>query len=114
MPVMAIQSFASPAVDRFFREGRRLKGVGWGNVARVAARKLDMLDYAAVLTDLASPPGNRLEALKGKLAGFHSIRINDQWRGAFPPAAFRPPPGDLRDHPPGSPTRARAPHTPPA
>jgi hypothetical protein len=40
-----------------------------------------MLDYAAVLTDLASPPGNQLEALKGKLAGFHCIRINDQWRG---------------------------------
>ena len=78
MPPMAIQSFASPAVERFFREGRCLKGVGWANVARVAARKPDMLDYAAVLTDLASPPGNRPEALKGTLRGFHSIRINDQ------------------------------------
>jgi proteic killer suppression protein len=63
--------------------GRRLKGVGWANVARVAARKLDMLDYAAVRTDLASPPGNRIEALKGSLRGFHSIRINDQWRIVF-------------------------------
>ena len=42
-----------------------------------------MLDYAAALTDLASPPGNRLEALKGSLRGFHSIRINDQWRVVF-------------------------------
>jgi proteic killer suppression protein len=83
MPPMAIQSFASPAVERFFREGRRVKGAGWANVARVAARKLDMLDYAVVLTDLASPPGNRLEALKGELAGFHSMRINDQWRVVF-------------------------------
>src|SRR5206468_2302727 len=66
-----------------FSKGRLSKNVGWANVARVAARKLDMLDYAAVLTDLASPPGNRLEALKGKLAGFHSIRINDQWRVTF-------------------------------
>ena len=80
---MAIQSFASPVVERFFSEGYLAKNVGWAKVARVAARKLDMLDYAAVLNDLASPPGNRLEALKGKLAGFHSIRINDQWRVCF-------------------------------
>ena len=58
MPPMAIRSFASPALERFFREGRPLKGVGWANVAKVAARKLDMLHYAAVLTDLASPPGS--------------------------------------------------------
>jgi proteic killer suppression protein len=83
MPSMAIPSFASPAVERFFREGRRLKGVGRANVARVAARKLDMLDYAAALTDLASPPGDRLEALRGNLTGFPSIRINDQWRVVF-------------------------------
>ena len=42
-----------------------------------------MLDYAATLSDLASPPGNRLEALRGDLAGYHSIRINDQWRVVF-------------------------------
>lgn len=42
-----------------------------------------MLDYAAVLSDLRVPPGNRLEALKGNFAGFHSIRINDQWRCIF-------------------------------
>ena len=43
-------------------------------------RKLDMLDAAEVLGDLASPPGNRLEALKGDRKGQHSIRINDQFR----------------------------------
>ena len=42
-----------------------------------------MLDYAHQLDDLRAPPGNRLEALKGSLAGFHSIRINDQWRVIF-------------------------------
>lgn len=42
-----------------------------------------MLDYAEHLTDLASPPGNRLEALKGDLEGFHSIRVNRQWRIIF-------------------------------
>jgi proteic killer suppression protein len=49
----------------------------------VAARKLDMLDAAASLGDLRSPPGNRLEALKGDRAGQHSIRINDRWRICF-------------------------------
>lgn len=42
-----------------------------------------MLHYAGALFDLASPPGNRLEFLKGKRKGFHSIRINDQWRFIF-------------------------------
>ena len=42
-----------------------------------------MLDYSERLSDLASPPGNRLEALKGDRKGFHSIRINDQWRVVF-------------------------------
>ncbi len=42
-----------------------------------------MLDYAYDLKDLRSPPGNKLEALKGNLVGYHSIRINDQWRVVF-------------------------------
>ena len=39
-----------------------------------------MIEAAHSLKDLRSPPGNRLEALRGKLAGLHSIRVNDQWR----------------------------------
>lgn len=50
---------------------------------RVARRKLQYLHEAADLRDLKSPPGNRLEGLKGDLKGFHSIRINDQWRVVF-------------------------------
>jgi proteic killer suppression protein len=80
---VAIQSFASRTVERFFREGRISKRAGWAGVAKLATRKLDMLDYSEKLSDLASPPGNRLEALKGDLKGFHSIRINDQWRVVF-------------------------------
>ncbi len=45
--------------------------------------KLDMLNGAAAILDLRSPPGNRLEALKGDLKGHHSIRVNDQWRIVF-------------------------------
>ena len=52
-------------------------------IARVAQRKLLMLDAAEALADLRSPPGNRLERLKGDRAGQHSIRINDQWRICF-------------------------------
>lgn len=80
---VAIQSFAGPLVGRFFREGRLPRRVGWADVARVAAGKLDVLDYAARLTDLTSPPGNRLETLRGSLAALYSIRINDQWRVVF-------------------------------
>jgi len=46
-------------------------------------RKLLLLDGAETLTDLQSPPGNRLEKLRGDRAGQHSIRINDQWRICF-------------------------------
>ncbi|MBN1525352.1 MAG: type II toxin-antitoxin system RelE/ParE family toxin [Spirochaetales bacterium] len=42
-----------------------------------------MLHYAGNIKDLRSPPGNRLEELKGELVGFHSIRINEQWRVVF-------------------------------
>lgn len=50
---------------------------------RAAQRKLQYLNAAVRLRDLAVPPGNRLEALKGDRRGFHSIRINDQWRIIF-------------------------------
>lgn len=49
----------------------------------VAVRKLDVLNGAHRLDDLREPPGNRLELLKGKLAGYYSIRVNDQWRLVF-------------------------------
>ena len=49
----------------------------------IAVRKLQYLNAAARLSDLKVPPGNRLEALKGTLKGYHSIRINDQWRIVF-------------------------------
>ena len=53
------------------------------DMVRVALRKLDVINTAYELKDLRSSPGNRLKPLKGKLKGFHSIRINDQWRIIF-------------------------------
>ncbi|MDH3806799.1 MAG: type II toxin-antitoxin system RelE/ParE family toxin, partial [Gammaproteobacteria bacterium] len=50
---------------------------------RAARRKLLYLHDAAELRDLRVPPGNRLEGLKGNWKGFHSIRVNDQWRVVF-------------------------------
>ncbi len=52
-------------------------------IERAARRKLMLLHAAGNLNDLRSPPGNRLEALKGDRTGQHSIRINDQWRICF-------------------------------
>ena len=95
---MAIQGFADTEVERFFRDGRVPRRAGWAAAAKVASRKLDMLDYADELGDLASPPGNRLEALKGDLEGFHSIRINDQWRVVFRWTPAGPVEVDIRDY----------------
>ena len=52
-------------------------------IIRPTLRKLDMLNAAERLKDLRKPPGNRLEALRGDLDGYHSIRVNDQWRIIF-------------------------------
>ena len=51
--------------------------------AAVTKRKLALLDAATELGDLKSPPGNRLEKLRGDRQGQHSIRINDQFRICF-------------------------------
>lgn len=75
-----IQSFGNPDTEELFLEEKSRR---FSAVARVALRKLIQLNRAATLSDLAAPPENRLELLKGDLAGFHSIRVNDQWRIIF-------------------------------
>jgi proteic killer suppression protein len=57
--------------------------VGWANAHKVERRKLFALDAAHKISDLKAPPGNQLEALKEDLLGYHSIRVNDQWRIIF-------------------------------
>jgi len=52
-------------------------------ILKAALRKLTQLEAASSLGELRFPPGNRLEALKGDLAGRHSIRVNDQYRVCF-------------------------------
>ncbi len=80
---MAIQSFGDKLTETFFVYGQTKKGIGWLRLKSIVRRKLDMIHYAAKLRDLSSPPGNMLEALKGKWSGYYSIRINDQWRVVF-------------------------------
>jgi proteic killer suppression protein len=81
---MAIQSFKDSLTEKIFL-GVKDKEVAKfpQDVLKAAERKLDMVEAAEVLQDLASPPGNKLHALKDDLAGYHSISINDQWRVVF-------------------------------
>ena len=76
-----IWSFADEQTEAFYRTGKTT--VGYQIVAKIALRKLDMMDAAKVLDDLRVPPGNKLEKLRGRRSGQHSIRINDQWRICF-------------------------------
>jgi proteic killer suppression protein len=67
---------------RILYAGGRPKGFP-ADVAAAAYRKLQRLDVAREVLELASPPGNRLEQLRGDRQGQWSIRINDQWRLCF-------------------------------
>ena len=66
---------------RDFATGKRIKA--FSGIERPARLKLDRLEAATSILDLAALPGNRFEALKGKRKGQYSIRINDQWRLVF-------------------------------
>lgn len=79
-----IGSFGNRATEDLYRglntkHARRIAP----EIRSSALRKLDMIDYADALRDLAAPPANRLKPLKGRLKGYHSIRINDRWRIIF-------------------------------
>jgi proteic killer suppression protein len=76
-----IRTFTDRATEVFFSHG--ICPAQWRPFSRVARRKLDMRDAAVRLQNLRSPPGNRLEALKGDRQGQWSIRINNQWRVCF-------------------------------
>src|SRR3954464_2170290 len=81
---MAIASFGDAATEDLFHGVNSAKARSIpADVAKAAVRKLDLINGAHALDDLRVPPGNRLEALKGDLAGLHSIRINQQWRIVF-------------------------------
>ncbi|MCM4161746.1 plasmid maintenance system killer family protein [Antarcticibacterium flavum] len=76
-----IRSFADKEVNKiwFGIQSRKLPA----NIQNVARRKLRMINNAQNINDLRIPPANHLEKLSGNLEGFHSIRINKQWRIIF-------------------------------
>jgi proteic killer suppression protein len=76
-----LRSFADKETERVWQR-QRVRKLNPG-IHRAALRKLLILDAAETLDDLRVPPGNRLEKLKGDRAGFHSVRINQQWRICF-------------------------------
>jgi proteic killer suppression protein len=79
-----IESFGNALAEDLFDDKRtRVTRSFPPELRRAARRKLLYLHDAAELRDLRVPPGNRLEGLKGDWKGFHSIRINDQWRVVF-------------------------------
>ncbi len=77
-----IRNFRGKFAEAILRDRSVPKGFSLA-VAKVARRKLVQLNNAGALGDMAVPPGNRLEALKGNMVSKHSIRINDQWRVVF-------------------------------
>lgn len=79
-----IRSFGNRLTEELFHgvKSKRVRRLP-GGLARLAVRKLDMLNAASGVKDLRSPPGNRFELLKGDLAGRYGIRINDRWRLVF-------------------------------
>jgi len=80
-------------LTRDFADGRHVKA--FSGFARSARLKLDRLEAAASLADLAALPGNRFEALLGDRKGQFSIRINDQWRLCFEWPARSPGPSSV-------------------
>lgn len=66
---------------RNFAAGKRVKA--FSGFARAGRMKLDRLEAATSIHDLAALPGNRFEALAGDRRGQSSIRVNDQWRICF-------------------------------
>lgn len=79
-----IRSFADRELERLIAEGPgpRTRSIP-AELYRTIARKVGYLNQAGSLTDLRVPPGNRLEPLKGDLAGSYSIRVNDRYRLVF-------------------------------
>ncbi|MCR9203845.1 MAG: type II toxin-antitoxin system RelE/ParE family toxin [Halobacteriovoraceae bacterium] len=79
-----IKSFGNKIAEDLYND-KRSKALNKfpSELLRAARRKILYIHDADQLIDLKVPPGNRLEALKGDLKGYHSIRINDQWRVVF-------------------------------
>lgn len=77
-----IKNFRHVWLREFFMNDVRSRNIPGGLESRLF-RKLQMIDDATSDLDLRIPPSNHFEKLKGNLAGFHSIRVNQKWRLIF-------------------------------
>lgn len=77
-----IVSFRDRRLRAFFVEGTHLRAIP-ADLERRLFRKIQMIDDAVGDDDLRVPPSNHFEKLKGKLVGYRSIRVNEQWRLVF-------------------------------
>ena len=83
-----IASFGDPATEDLYHGQRSPHGLSFpadlpADLRTAILQKLDMIQAARILEDLRAPSGNPLEALTGPFRGYHSFRINDQWRVCF-------------------------------
>jgi proteic killer suppression protein len=76
-----IKSFGNKETEKVYRRDY-VKNLP-AEIQQASLRKLRMLNNAKSMQDLRSPPGNRLEKLKGDREGQYSIRVNEQWRVCF-------------------------------
>ena len=90
-----IKGFLCVDTKALFETGKSKR---FSAIIKVATRKLAQLDAAQTLEFLRSPPGNRLEALKGERKGQFSIRINDQYRLCFRWTNEGPSDGEIVDY----------------
>ena len=74
--------FRDPWLEQFYQSGQHHKRIPKA-LHNALSRKLDLLIHATDERDLRRPPGNRLEQLKGELARWYSIRVNQQYRLIF-------------------------------
>ncbi|EQC46967.1 plasmid maintenance system killer protein [Bacteriovorax sp. BSW11_IV] len=80
---MEIISYGNKETEIFDIDGKIGTKCKWSQVEKIARRKLDILIYGQTIEDFKIPPNNKFKWLKENLAGFASIRINDQWRIIF-------------------------------
>ncbi|MHC4873782.1 MAG: type II toxin-antitoxin system RelE/ParE family toxin [Planctomycetota bacterium] len=77
-----IATFNDKDLEKLYYTGKKAKKIP-ADIVKVVLRKLDIIRESKDINDLKVPPANRLEALKGNLKGFYSIRVNRQFRIIF-------------------------------
>ena len=80
---MHFKTYGDKELEDFDKYGVIGKGCKWASLSKIVRRKLDIMHSAHSILDLRVPPNNHFKWLRGDLAGFASIRINNQWRIIF-------------------------------